>query len=257
MLHYDKYYNNKNDWVVFIHGIGGNNKTWENQIEDFSKEFNLILIELPAHGRSKEINYKINNDTTCMAIKEVLDYEKIKNANFVALSLGTIVFSHFVVKYPDYVKNVILTGAAINMNWFCKTCLAIAYPFLHILPYKFLYNLITFIVAPQKKYKSARRLFIDEFDTMERKRIIEWVKFVAMVIKAKQTVFRMKEHNKDTLFISGGGDFLFVGGARYTAKKLNKNLIILKDRCHVCNLDGYEDFNRYSISFIKENGLPK
>lgn len=256
MLHYDKYYNNKKEWVVFIHGIGGNNKTWDNQIEDFSKEFNLILIELPAHGRSKNIDYKIDKDKICEAIKEVLDYEKIESANFVALSLGTIVFSHFVVKYPMCVKSVVLTGAAINMNWFCKTCLAIAYPFLHILPYKMLYNIIVFIVAPHKKYKSARRLFIDEFDTMERKRIIEWVKFVALVIKAKQTVFKMKKCDKNILFISGGGDFLFVDGARYTAKKLNKNIVILKNRCHVCNLDGYEDFNKYSMNFIKENGLP-
>lgn len=36
MLKYDVVDNDKDEWVVFIHGIGGSTKTWKKQIEPFS-----------------------------------------------------------------------------------------------------------------------------------------------------------------------------------------------------------------------------
>ena len=44
LLKYEIVDNNKEDWVVFIHGIGGSTKTWKKQVESFSKKFNLLFI---------------------------------------------------------------------------------------------------------------------------------------------------------------------------------------------------------------------
>ena len=46
MLKYEAIDNQHEEWVVFVHGIGGSTKTWNRQIEDFSQRFNLLLLDL-------------------------------------------------------------------------------------------------------------------------------------------------------------------------------------------------------------------
>ena len=54
MLNYTLYQTNKNaPWVTFIHGAGGSSSIWFKQIRRFSKNFNLLLIDLRGHGASK------------------------------------------------------------------------------------------------------------------------------------------------------------------------------------------------------------
>ena len=44
----------KCDWLVFIHGFGGSTKMWKRQIDSFKDKFNLLILDLPGHGKSKE-----------------------------------------------------------------------------------------------------------------------------------------------------------------------------------------------------------
>jgi hypothetical protein len=37
-----------------------------------------------------------------------------------------------------------------------------------------------------------------------------------------------------------------------TARKTAKNIVILKDYCHVCNLDGYKEYNKTILSFLRK-----
>ena len=50
MLKYEIIDNKAEEWVVFIHGIGGSTKTWNKQIDAFSENYNLLLLDLPGHG---------------------------------------------------------------------------------------------------------------------------------------------------------------------------------------------------------------
>ena len=50
MLKYEVIDNQKEEWVVFVHGIGGSTKTWGKQIDEFSENYNLLLLDLPGHG---------------------------------------------------------------------------------------------------------------------------------------------------------------------------------------------------------------
>ena len=52
---YHKIFNHKTSktWVVFVHGAGGSNVVWFRQLRDFKKHFNVLLIDLRGHGKSK------------------------------------------------------------------------------------------------------------------------------------------------------------------------------------------------------------
>ena len=54
MLKYEIVNNQKQDWVVFVHGIAGSTLTWKKQVDDFSKQYNLLLLDLPGHGKNAD-----------------------------------------------------------------------------------------------------------------------------------------------------------------------------------------------------------
>ena len=54
MLHYSTYTNSKSKpWVTFVHGAGGSSSIWFKQIKEFSKHFNVLMVDLRGHGKSK------------------------------------------------------------------------------------------------------------------------------------------------------------------------------------------------------------
>lgn len=82
MLHYITYINDKNaPWVTFVHGAGGSSSIWYKQIRDFKSDYNVLLIDLRGHGKSKKPIYEklksYSFDTIGDEVIEVLDHLKI------------------------------------------------------------------------------------------------------------------------------------------------------------------------------------
>ncbi|WP_144277129.1 alpha/beta fold hydrolase, partial [Chlorobium sp. KB01] len=96
MLHYKTYELDDPEapWVVFVHGAGGSSSIWFLQIKEFIRYFNVLLVDLRGHGRSKgmlphkdERHYDFEDITR--DIIEVLDSLNIRKAHFIGISLGT------------------------------------------------------------------------------------------------------------------------------------------------------------------------
>ena len=111
MINYSIYKKNiSKEWVTFVHGAGGSSSIWYKQIRDYKKHFNVLLLDLRGHGKSK---YNIKNvfesrytfSSIANDIVEVLKKEKIKSSHFVGISLGTILIRHIAEIYPKMVKS--------------------------------------------------------------------------------------------------------------------------------------------------------
>jgi pimeloyl-ACP methyl ester carboxylesterase len=56
MLNYTTYVlDEKAEWVTFVHGAGGSSTIWYKQIRDFKERYNVLLVDLRGHGKSKKI----------------------------------------------------------------------------------------------------------------------------------------------------------------------------------------------------------
>ncbi len=81
----------KGETLLFIHGLGGNLSHWIKSVNDLSKDFNCIAIDLPGYGWSDINTDSIKKDILQFysnIINEFLEKKKIKSASLIGHSMG-------------------------------------------------------------------------------------------------------------------------------------------------------------------------
>lgn len=249
MLNYQLCNNHKQNWIVFIHGLGGSILTWKKQISFFSKKYNLLLLDLPGHGLSNK--YKtITVDEVNAKIKEVLDKCEIKEASFIGLSLGTLVVANFAVQYPQYIKNIIFGGAAINLHGLYRPLMRLINLFKNCFHHRIFYKMFANIMLPKKNHKISRHIFIRESKKMNRKVFYSWIKYISQIANAKNLLNKLKNLNINMLFISGDEDFCFLRGTKNAAYIIQSKIQIIKKCGHVCTIEKADEFNKIALKFL-------
>ena len=260
MIHYTKFTSqkpNNKEWITFVHGAGGSSTIWFKQIKYFSKKYNLLLLDLRGHGKSKAIpinpfkkKYTFNSITA--DILEVLDKENIKKSHFVGISLGTILIRNFAEKYPTRVKSLIMGGAILKLNLRSKILMFLGNATKSILPYMWIYKLLAFIVMPNKNHKESRVLFINEAKKLYQKEFKKWFQLTSELVPLLK-FFRQVELKIPTIYIMGDQDYMFlpsvtkVSGMHESAK-----LKVINNCGHVVNVERPDIFNNSMLEFLKK-----
>lgn len=261
MLHFKQFHHKtSNEWVTFVHGAGGTSSIWFKQIREFSKDFNLLLIDLRGHGLSKAkfstSNIKkytfefVTND-----VIEVLDHLKIKNSHFVGISLGTIIVRKLAELRPDLVKSMVMGGAILKLNFRSQLLMKLGVIFKSVLPYMLLYRFFAFVVMPRKKHSESRNIFINEAKKLYQKEFIKWFT-LGTTVNPILKLYRSVDIGIPTLYVMGDEDYMFLKPVEYIVDKhKNSELSILPQCGHVVNVDKPELFNDIVISYIHRISL--
>ena len=124
--------------IVFLHGLGGGYSNWVYQVRYLKKKYDLLLIELPSHGRKKfnMSELELNFDTVSKKIMEVVDHLGIDKATFAGISVGTLIVKHIAFTYPERVDKYILVGPVGKFTLLLKTAIRLTMFLLPILPLK-------------------------------------------------------------------------------------------------------------------------
>ncbi len=101
--------------LIFIHGWSLDSRLWQNQTQYFSKEYQVITIDLAGHGNS---SYN-REDYTMVAfandIKAVLDKEGINSAILIGHSMGGGVIAEAAKLMPNKVVGIIGVDTSQNV----------------------------------------------------------------------------------------------------------------------------------------------
>ena len=95
--------------IVCVHGLGSRKESWYWQLEELSKHYRVIAVDLRGHGNSP-INYNITLQTMTADIIDLLDNLGIKKAHFMGESLGAVIVHEVIRSYPDYILSTILSN---------------------------------------------------------------------------------------------------------------------------------------------------
>ncbi len=259
MLHYKTYEldDATAPWVVFVHGAGGSSSIWFLQIKEFIRHFNVLLVDLRGHGKSKALaahkedrNYDF--EVITRDIIEVLDSLNIHKAHFIGISLGTILIRNLSEIAPERVSSMVMGGAIIRLNIRAKVLVTVGNMFKRFVPYMWLYSFFAWIIMPSERHKKSRLLFVNEAKKVAQKEFMRWFRLTYEITPLLK-YFEEKDTAIPTLYLMGEEDHMFLPAVRYIiTRHTNSWLEVIVNSGHVCNVDQPSEFNARAISFLKK-----
>lgn len=92
------------------HGFGATSRMWDEQIEELTDSYRLILWDLPGHGESEQPETPPTAESVTEAMQVVLDAAKVERAVLVGLGIGGLVSLRFWRAFPQRVRGLVLIG---------------------------------------------------------------------------------------------------------------------------------------------------
>lgn len=258
MLHYSIVkHASSEEWVTFIHGAGGSSSIWYKQLRSFSSKYNVLLVDLRGHGKSKQPSYanlkRYTFNTIGDDVIDVLDHLQLKESHFVGISLGTIIIREIAERYPERVRSMIMGGAVMKLNLKGQVLMRIADLVKSVIPYLVLYKLLAFIIMPRKTHKESRNLFVKEAKKLYQKEFKRWFTLIAEV-NGLLSFFRFKDSGIPTLYIMGEEDHMFLPSiSKLVENHTTAELFVIPSCGHVVNVEQPKIFNDKSVSWLMNN----
>ena len=97
--------------LLLLHAGFQDQDMWDKQVEELKKDFRILRLDLPAHGRTT------GKDTVRLiadVIRTVLDTLKIDKTSVAGLSMGSVSAQDLVLAYPDRINKLVLMAPGIN-----------------------------------------------------------------------------------------------------------------------------------------------
>jgi pimeloyl-ACP methyl ester carboxylesterase len=105
------------DPLIMVHGYSvelNSWRTWERNIEAFSKNFRVYALDLLGYGKSDRPDPPLTSEGEAVALIQLLDAEKLSRAHFIGLSWGGAIVQQVALDVPGRVKKIVLVDSAFD-----------------------------------------------------------------------------------------------------------------------------------------------
>lgn len=96
----------KGSVVVLLHGYLGSKEIWNQTIENLSKSYRVIAIDLPGHGQTQCFGYVHSMELMAKCVKKVLDSLRLKKYVIIGHSMGGYAALAFAELFPENLKGL-------------------------------------------------------------------------------------------------------------------------------------------------------
>ncbi len=114
-IYYEKSVKDKNKWLIFLHGFGGDLGAWEKEISYFTNlNYSTLALDLRGHGYSAKSEDSAFYNLTNFAkdLNLLLEAEKIKKPIIIGHCLGGMVAIYYQTLFPDQSRALILVDTS-------------------------------------------------------------------------------------------------------------------------------------------------
>lgn len=254
----DETITHKRPVLVLIHGFGGGFPTWFFQVHHLKKYYDLLLLELPSHGKDNVKMSQLPPDFASVShlILNTLDHLGVEKASFVGVSLGALVIQYFVLYNPKRVDKYILIGPLGKIRFLLRLSIWLLWFFLPVLPLKPTMRLVSRILVPGNETAYGRDLFLACAKRIGRWEFRAWFKTLLSVSGHQGLYIRTMGNEPNGLYVFGQKDSFFRVMLWMDRRKL-QNFVIVKDAGHLCSIDQYQAVNDLIVQFMETGTIHK
>ena len=98
--------------MLFLHGIGGNRRNWDRQLEAFSARFRAAAWDARGYGDSQDYEGPLDFADFWRDLERVLDHLAVERAHLVGLSMGGRIARDFALQRPSRVASLTLANSS-------------------------------------------------------------------------------------------------------------------------------------------------
>lgn len=220
-LHYEEF--GSGPPLILLHGNGEDGTYFSNQISFFQKCFRVITVDTRGHGQSERGCAPFTMVQFAEDLKGLLDGLGLSKIHLLGFSDGANIAMTFAVRYPEYLKSLILNGGNIS-PWGVK---------LHVqLPILLGYGLVSLIALFDKK-------------AVLKKEILG-----LMVHEPRIREEELNRISAPTLVVAGTKDMIRESHTRKLQRAVPGSRLCLIEGTHFIAAERPEEFNRQVIKFI-------
>ena len=102
--------------IVFVHGWSNNRSVWDEQMDYFSKKYEVIAIDLGGHGQSGDDRKAWTMSSFGEDVIAVINHLKLKKVILVGFSMGGAVVIEAAKKAPEKIAGLVLVDNLHNVD---------------------------------------------------------------------------------------------------------------------------------------------
>jgi len=98
----------KGKTIALLHGFLENKNIWNGMVEELSRDFHVVTIDLPGHGESEVLEPIHEMGAMASVVKEILESMKVEKCMLVGHSMGGYASLAFAELFPQMVEGLVL-----------------------------------------------------------------------------------------------------------------------------------------------------
>ena len=153
--------------IIFLHASGSSSQMWRHHVAALEQDFHCILLDLPGHGVSHNIEWT-NFDDVVEMIVAVINSKAHGKPHLVGLSLGGSLILKLLEKHSSLIDKVIVDGASPQPIKGYRKIIAIVYLMSFLKNTKFVANLLAKMMQEDGTPAQDVQRFVADFQRASR-----------------------------------------------------------------------------------------
>ncbi len=154
--------------IIFLHASGSSSQMWRHHVAALEQDFHCILVDLPGHGASRDIEWT-NFDDIVEMIVAIIKSKAHGKPHLVGLSLGGSLILKLLEKHSSLIDKVIVDGANPQPIKGYRKIIAIVYLMSFLKNTKVVANLLTKMMQEDGVPAQDVQRFVADFQKVSRR----------------------------------------------------------------------------------------
>jgi len=236
--------------LLFIHGLGSSSRDWELQLDFFTQNYQVILIDVRGHGRSGKPPGPYSIPLFADDIKKLLQTLQVGPAHILGISLGGMIGFQMGINYPDMIKSLVIVNSTPELvARTLKDHLGIWQRLLIVrfLGMRKMGEVLGDRFLPDPEQAELRKIFIERWSENDKLAYREAMKAVI----GWSVTDRLGEIRCQTLIIGADGDYFSTAEKENYVKLIpGAELLIIENSRHALPAEKPAEFNLAVKEFL-------